>query len=235
MRLRSFETKLLAFMLLYVLSGMANAGFVTHSWTGVVTNLGGTGASDPLVTALLGETTSYSYTFDDNATNFSADPTYGSYFNAISSYEFSVGGGLVGPGAIPDQSQISVWNDNSTYQDRFSAFVNLSGVPILGGTLEQVNVSMRDTTSAALSDILLPEAAPEPSLFNSDGWIQFFITTPSGPALVEARDLDVIERVSVPVPGTILLFGTGLFALLRNRTRHSNFGSWTKAYPPKAM
>lgn len=215
MKQSRFLVRLLCSMALLSLTTHSQAGFVTHAWFAEINDIGGSGSGDPVLQSLLGEIVEYQYTFDDTSPDFSADPLYGSYYNAISSYGFAVSGQAIGPGATPDWSQVSMWNDHPTYDDSWSAFVSTPGQSIFGLGLEQVNLSLRDYSGTAFSDTVLPSSEPDPAGFSPNGFIQFAVRTLSGLAIVTARSPQVATG-SVPVPGTLglLLFGVFITAFL---------------------
>ena len=186
----------------------ANASLITFNFTGTVTlvesPLGGTFS--------LGQTLSGSYTFDSSIAATGASTSNFAVFNALTSFNFSIGGYSASSSGAPE---IQVDNDpGAPNHDRYAivsqASNGLTGPDVSSLALNTFGFRLDDSTDSVFSNALILPTALNFSDFTSSSFFVFFTNSAGALSIVSGTLTDVS---AAPLPATLPLFASGLGAL----------------------
>jgi hypothetical protein len=199
-------------LLSFVLASAAHASPVTYSFTGTVTD-------DPYGLSSPGAAIAGSFVFDSSAVDAIASPSTGSFLSSGAAYGFNVdvGGHLY---AVAGGVVVNTANDIG---------VDQYGVVAQDSSLD-LELFFQDATSSALSSDALPTSVPSIAAFD---FRQFRLFSGDAEFLGSVDSLSCTAGctvAAVPEPGTALLLGPSLFALVltsRIRARRPQHSSTT--------
>lgn len=198
----------------------ATAAPVTFQFEGYLTNAHpdhqaeyGFGVGSPFVA---------SYTFNTTMTDIApADPKIGAYRGGFTAVSLTIGGHLLlppGPFLPADDHVIGISRDPSR-DFSYDVVSNLQSRATNGTGLLQMSFQLTDPSQTAFDSDALPVHPPSLSSFANKEAV-FYVATSTGGG--QARGL-ITSLTAVPVPAAVLLFGTGLTALIGLGT-----GSWRR-------
>lgn len=160
------------------------------------------------------------YTFDAATPDVASSPSTGIY-RGLTSFSVTIAGQAIVPPQQPTglSDGIFVFNNEGAIRDRYSVSGLGTGPEVAGWQFRQMSVLLADPSQSAFSDDALPSIPPSLSAF-AERSASFAFTNRDalgnvlGFGSVNGR---LTSLSLVPVPPTVLLFGTGvtLLAALR--------------------
>ena len=190
------------------------AASTTISFSGVIS--GNEPLLNPVIT--LGDLISGQITYDTDSPDSNSSPETGSYYTAITAYEFNIGSffGSSSGGRIFVNDNKSINLSLTGDSINFSTNNNSNGLvgPNIGDwMLGAISVLLIDSSQSVFDSDALPSEQLDPLDFDIQQSIVVF-TNISSPTSVISVGFDVQSFSVVPIPGAFWLFGTGLIGLV---------------------
>ena len=193
----------------------ATAELVTFQFEGQLTNVhpsleAGTGIA-------VGSSFIGTYTFDSNATGSPLGPTATDYHGAIASTTASIGTNRLLSSSLPSSSLIRIVDKPSVPPAGVDSYRSISFFPpsqvenINGFRLESLDLGLIDPLATAFNNSFLPSTPPTISAFATKTAFFQFRHELGGNYVAWGG---ISSLTVVPLPAAVLLFGTGLTALI---------------------
>jgi len=157
------------------------------------------------------------YTFDSNATGSPLGPTATRYHEAIARATASIGTNQVLSSSLPSSSSITIVDSPSVPPAGVDYYRSISFFPpsqvenVNGFRLEALDLGLVDPLATAFNNSFLPSTPPTISAFASKPAFFVFRHELGGNYVAWGG---ISSLTAVPVPAAVLLFGTGLTALI---------------------
>ncbi|TKB87801.1 MAG: PEP-CTERM sorting domain-containing protein [Nitrospira sp.] len=155
-----------------------------------------------------------SYTFDPTALDTNPATTSGVY-RSLTNWTVQVGAHTATFVSLPPVNAISVANDlfftPTNILDVYGVHAVATGMVVNGLAVADFDLTLQDNSHTAFNSDALPATPPSLNSFANRTLRLRFLTMNGGLAHVQAN---VASLTAVPVPAAVLLFGTGLTALI---------------------
>lgn len=155
------------------------------------------------------------YTFDPTTLGSTLDPSRTDYSGAITNATVSIGTNVVLSPSLPYSSTITIVNRlpnfGPDYSNSLSSF-SVNQQNINGIRLNMFQVQLVDPLATAFNNTSLPTTPPSLSSFATKSASFYFLNELNGYG--GAATGEIHSLTAVPVPAAVLLFGTGLTALI---------------------
>lgn len=193
-------------VLLLMLSGFvalqeSQAALITYNFEGSVGAV--RGSTNPFT---IEQTVSGSFTYDTSTAPSFVDPVNANYNGAVTNLSLTIGSYVVA-GTTGDSG---VYNNNNAFGDGFWIRSPTTGVPINGMSPTDFNLLLQDFSGAALESTALGPLPPASAFGIKTFGLQFANNSYPGQIYVTG---DITSVTPIPLPGTAVLFPTGLTLL----------------------
>lgn len=198
---------------LFLLPGIAHPAIVDVTFSGSIISaidLGGSGAG-----SVNGEEFSGTFSYDTSIAPLNPNGSMGQYNASVGTLAVTIGQSneiLVNP------FQITVRNDDSNFNDYFSIIEYLSAPLPFGADRIFFRFSLEDTTQTAFSDFSLPLSLDVGDFDDMELFIRAYDDENNDLYWITG-DVTSLSTNSVPIPGAVWLFGSGLIGLLGIRRK----------------
>ena len=160
------------------------------------------------------------YTFDTATPDVASSPSTGIY-RGLTSFSVNIAGQAIVPSQQPTglSDGIFVFNNEAAIQDRYSVSGLGTGPEVAGWRFRQMNVFLVDPSQSVFSDDALPSTPPSLSAFaQRSANFAFTNRDALGNVLGFGSVNGRFTSLSlVPIPPTLVLFGTGVSVLVALR------------------
>ncbi|TKB81904.1 MAG: hypothetical protein E8D44_13225 [Nitrospira sp.] len=156
------------------------------------------------------------YTFDPTTLGSTFDPFVTVYSGAITNATASIGANVVLSPSLPYSSSITIVNrpapvSGPDYSTSFSSF-SVNQQSINGIRLNALNIGLVDPLATAFNNTALPTTPPSLGSFATKSASFYFLNELNGYG--GAATGEIHSLTAVPIPAAVLLFGSGLTALI---------------------
>jgi hypothetical protein len=179
----------------------SQAALITYNFEGNVGDV--SGSTNPFT---IGQTVSGSFTYDPSTAPSFLDPVNANYSGAVTNLSLILGSYFVA-GMTGDSG---VYNNNDVFGDGFWIRSPTTGVPINGMSPTDFNLLLQDFSGAALESTALGSLPPASAFGIKTFSLRFANNSVPGQVSVIG---DLTSVTPVPLPGTVVLFPTGLTLL----------------------
>lgn len=189
---------LLLMLLGFVAVQESQAALITYNFEGSVGGV--SGSTNPFT---IGQTVSGSFTYDTSTAPSFLDPVNANYSGAVTNLSLTLGSYVIA-GTTGDSG---VYNNNDVFGDGFWIRSPTTGVPISGMSPTDFDLLLQDFSGAALDSTALGPLPPASAFGIKTFGLQFANNSYPGQIHVTG---DITSVTPIPLPGTAVLFPTGL-------------------------
>lgn len=202
------------FILMGPLVAPAKAALVTFQFTGEISSVTPTlGTARGIST---GQPFSGSYTFETTTPDLDGSSNRGRY-QGITTFNVNMAGQAIVLPQTPIQQNngIFIFDNEGAFRDRYSLNADATGIEASGWRFQQMRLDMLDPSQNAFNNDSLPSTPPSLSSFAQRSASFTFVNRDASGNLLGFGSVEsqVTSLTAVPIPATLLLFGTGLTAL----------------------
>lgn len=189
----------------------AIAAPVTFQFTGELTNVIGGGLAAAGFSA--GQSLVGSFTFDSGSSDLSPSANLGDY-RALTNLTATVGSYIVTLVPSIQNSAITIWNNYESYpngpRDMYSVGGQVTGATVNGVSPFSFGIDLTDPSHTVFDSDALPSSPPNLSSFATKR-VSIYFPGALGNSFLFG---EIHSLTPVPVPAAVLLFGTGLTAMI---------------------
>ncbi len=194
-----------------VLGTPATAAPVTFQFAGQLTSVIGGGLTAAGFSA--GQSFVGSYTFESSSSDRFSSANLGDY-RALTNLTATIGSYTVTLVPGIQQSAIAIWNNYESYpngpRDMYSVGGEVTGAAVNGVSPFSFGIDLTDPSHTAFDSDALPSSPPNLSSFATKR-ASFYFPGALGNSFLHG---EIHSLTAVPIPAAVLLFGTGLTALI---------------------